>query len=185
MSTPNSEDSSYFLPSGCKYPFSQCLPSQYSWFERFVMMLIFLNSIFLAAYDYADRNDTTSRNDAINVGGRIFTIMFTIEGICKILANGFILHKRSYLRNGWNWLDFIVVIIGWIEIIPSIPNFRGIRTFRVLRPLRAINSIPSLKNQVVSLIKSLGQLVNVLLFLLFLFLIFGILGIQIYEGQFY
>ncbi len=149
------------------------------------MFLIFLNSIFLASYDYSDREDTTLRNQVMNAGGRIFTIFFSIECACKIIAHGFVLHRRAYLRNGWNWLDLIVVIVGWIEIVPSIPNFRGIRTFRVLRPLRAINSITNLKNQVVSLIKSLGQLVNVLLFLLFLFLIFGILGIQIYEGQFY
>jgi hypothetical protein len=119
------------------------------------------------------------------LGGRVFTVLFTVEMVCKIIANGLVFHRRAYLRNGWNWLDLIVVIVGWIEMIPSIPTFRGIRTLRILRPLRAINSFHNLRNQVVSLIKSLGQLVNVLLFLLFLFLIFGILGIQIYEGHFY
>ena len=149
------------------------------------MTLIFFNSIFLAIYDYSDIEDVSLRNEVLNIGGRVFTIFFTLEMIFKVLAYGFIFHRKSYLRDGWNWLDFIVVIIGWIELIPSIPNFRGIRTFRVLRPLRAINSITNLKNQVISLIKSLGQLVNVLLFLIFLFMIFGILGIQIYQGQFY
>lgn len=81
------------------------------------------------------------RNQILNVGGRVFTILFTIECVLKIAANGLVMHRRAYLRNGWNWLDLIVVIVGWIEIVPSIPNFRGIRTFRVLRPLRAINSI--------------------------------------------
>lgn len=146
------------------------------------MLLIFLNSIFLACYDYSDENDESVRNQILNLGGRVFTFLFTIEALSKIVANGFVMHRRAYLRNGWNWLDMVVVVVGWIEIIPNMPSFRGLRTFRVLRPLRAINSIPNLKNQVISLIKSLGQLVNVLLFLLFLFLIFGILGIQIYEG---
>ena len=120
------------------------------------MCMICLNSLFLAGYDYTDRTDSSLRNFIFNIGGRIFTVLFTLEALCKIIANGFLLHRRAYLRNGWNWLDFLVVIVGWIELIPVIPNFRGIRTFRVLRPLRAINSIPSLKNQVVSLIKSLG-----------------------------
>ena len=109
------------------------------------MVMIFFNSIFLAAYDYSDRTDSSLRNKILNLGGRIFTVLFTIEAMCKVIANGFIFHRRAYLKNGWNWLDFLVVIVGWIEYIPIIPNFRGIRTLRVLRPLRAINSIPSLK----------------------------------------
>lgn len=120
------------------------------------MFLIFLNSIFLAVYDYSDRDESTQRNQVLSLGGRIFTILFTAEMVCKIIANGFLFHRRAYLRNGWNWLDLIVVIVGWLEMVPAIPTLRAIRVLRVLRPLRAINSFPSLKGQVVSLIKSLG-----------------------------
>jgi hypothetical protein len=144
------------------------------------MTVIFLNSMFLAVYDYNDRDEKTARNRTIYVAGIIFTILFTIECVLKILAFGFVVHHRAYLRDGWNWIDFIVVIVGLIEQIPGLPSFRGLRTLRVLRPLRSINSIPSMKNQVKALIKSLGQLVNVLLFLLFLFVIFGILGMQVF-----
>lgn len=110
------------------------------------MFLIFANSIFLALYDYSDPNDTSIRNQTLNLGGRIFTILFTAEAVCKFVAIGFIFHRKAYLCNGWNWLDLLVVIVGWIEIIPNTPTFRGLRTFRVLRPLRAINSIQNLKD---------------------------------------
>jgi len=33
----------------------------------------------------------------------------------KIIAMGFIIHKNSYLRDTWNWLDFIVVVVGIVE----------------------------------------------------------------------
>ena len=33
---------------------------------------------------------------------------------------GFCMHKNSYLRDYWNWLDFIVVCIGIFENIPGI-----------------------------------------------------------------
>lgn len=149
------------------------------------MLLIFLNSMFLASYDYDDRDDTTLRNKALNLGGQIFTILFTAEGLCKVMARGLCMHHNSYLRNGWNWLDFLVILAGWVEIIPGIPNFRAARTFRVLRPLGAINSIPSLKNQVVTLMRSLSQLVNVVLFLIFLFMLFAIFGNLVFFGRFY
>lgn len=64
----------------------------------------------------------------------------------KVISYGFIFHRNSYLRDGWNWMDFVVVVIGWIELVPEIPNLRGLRTLRVLRPLRSINAIPSMRN---------------------------------------
>lgn len=42
-----------------------------------------------------------------------FLAIFTVECVLKIIAFGFILHKGSYLRSGWNILDFIVVVSGY------------------------------------------------------------------------
>ena len=42
----------------------------------------------------------------------MFMGIFTVEMTVKILADGFICHKGSYLRNPWNIMDFIVVISG-------------------------------------------------------------------------
>ena len=41
-----------------------------------------------------------------------FVIIYCIEAVTKIMANGFVLHKDAYLRNGWNILDFVVVVVG-------------------------------------------------------------------------
>jgi voltage-dependent calcium channel L type alpha-1F len=43
---------------------------------------------------------------------RAFTIIFIIEGVLKIIAFGLMLTKKSYLRSGWNIIDFVVVIVG-------------------------------------------------------------------------
>lgn len=42
----------------------------------------------------------------------VFLVIFTLEAIMKIIAYGFMLHSGAYLRNGWNILDFIIVVIG-------------------------------------------------------------------------
>lgn len=42
----------------------------------------------------------------------IFLVIFTVECIMKIIAYGFMMHPGAYLRNGWNLLDFTIVIIG-------------------------------------------------------------------------
>lgn len=42
----------------------------------------------------------------------IFLIIFTVETFLKILAYGLVMHPSSYIRNGWNLLDFVIVIVG-------------------------------------------------------------------------
>ena len=47
----------------------------------------------------------------------IFTSIYTIEIILKVIARGFILDKFSFLRDTWNWLDFVVVILALVTLI--------------------------------------------------------------------
>jgi voltage-gated sodium channel type IV alpha len=42
----------------------------------------------------------------------LFAAIYTSEMFLKIIAKGFALHSYAYLRDSWNLLDFIVVIMG-------------------------------------------------------------------------
>ena len=42
----------------------------------------------------------------------IFTVIYTVESAVKMLARGFIKAHFTYLRDAWNWLDFIVVTLA-------------------------------------------------------------------------
>jgi len=42
----------------------------------------------------------------------VFTAIYTTEGAVKMLARGFILADFHYLRDAWNWLDFVVVSLA-------------------------------------------------------------------------
>jgi len=37
-----------------------------------------------------------------------------VEMLLKIIALGFMFKPYSYMRDGWNVLDFTVVVMGWI-----------------------------------------------------------------------
>lgn len=52
-----------------------------------------------------------TRNTQENVE-YVFLVIFTAECVMKIIAYGFMLHNGAYLRNGWNLLDFTIVVIG-------------------------------------------------------------------------
>lgn len=72
----------------------------------------------------------------------IFLGIYTLEMVIKTIAKGFILNKYTYLRNPWNWLDFVVITSGYATIGVEGANLAGLRTFRVLRALKTISILP-------------------------------------------
>lgn len=112
-------------------------------------------------------------------------MIFITEASLKIIASGFVLHKRSYLRNPWNILDFTVVIISLISLIPNVPNLKALRMMRVMRPLRSINAVPSMKRLVATLIVSIPRMGYLVGFLFFVIFVFAILGIQLFSRDLY
>lgn len=72
----------------------------------------------------------------------IFLAIYTAEMVIKTISKGFILNKYTYLRNPWNWLDFIVITSGYATIGMDVGNLAGLRTFRVLRALKTVSIMP-------------------------------------------
>ena len=109
-------------------------------FENFIILCIAFNTIDLAIYDYNDRDDKTEFNRALEWFSKLYTIVFTIELLLKVIAMGFVMHKNAYMRDPWNWLDFTVVVVGILEFLPfvSLSVIKALRVLRVLRPLRSI-----------------------------------------------
>lgn len=115
-------------------------------FENIIILLILMNTIVLALYDYKDRENFTEWNQRLETVGHVFTILFTIEMILKILSQGFVVHRNAYLRDAWNSLDLIVVFTGIMELLDiSLFKVRALRTLRVLRPLRSIKAFPKMR----------------------------------------
>ncbi len=63
----------------------------------------------------------------------MFTAIYTYESAIKVLSRGFILDRFTYLRDGWNWLDFIVIFMSYVTITFDLGSFAALRTFRVFR----------------------------------------------------
>jgi hypothetical protein len=161
--------------------------TEWKWFERFIILCIILNSICLAIADYKTRlkadNYKSNREKELQIIDNVLTAVFIAEFLLKLVSRGAFLHKTAYLKDPWNWLDFLVVIISVLGLF-NLGNkgLRALRTFRVLRPLKTINAVPRIRAQINVLILSIPGLVNTLLFLTFIFLIFSILGSQSFAG---
>jgi len=150
-----------------------------------MIMSIAGNSILLAMTDYTDDGNLTKWNQWLDNIDKGFTAIFVFEASTKILAQGFIIHKKSYMRDPWNVLDFTVVIVSLISLIPSVPNLKSLRTMRVIRPLRSINAVPSMKRLVATLLISMPRMAYLVVFMIFCIVIFAILGMQLFSRKLY
>jgi len=145
--------------------------------------MIIANSVLLGMMDYTDYENKSWRNRTVQTSEKFFTVIFTLEAMTKIIGMGFITAKGCYLRNAWNWLDFIAVITSLLEVLPSMSNISGLRTFRLFRPLRNLTTVPSMRTLVGTLLQSMAQLGGILSLAIFFFLIFAILGVNLWAGK--
>ncbi|XP_023575892.1 voltage-dependent P/Q-type calcium channel subunit alpha-1A [Octodon degus] len=114
-----------------------------------------------------------------------FIGIFCFEAGIKIIALGFAFHKGSYLRNGWNVMDFVVVLTGILATVGTEFDLRTLRAVRVLRPLKLVSGIPSLQVVLKSIMKAMIPLLQIGLLLFFAILIFAIIGLEFYMGKFH
>ena len=115
-----------------------------------------------------------------------FTIVFTLECILKIIALGFFMEDNSYLRDPWNWLDFIIVITGLLYFIPHLKaNVNSLKGFRLLRPLKSLSSLPSMRRFINSLFNCLYDLIDIIIILFFVLFFFSLLGFAIFDKRYY
>jgi hypothetical protein len=126
--------------------------------------------------------------DQIMTGTSYF---FIFEASLKIISQGLYKHKNAYLKDGWNIVDFIVVLTSILELIVTsfesddLPSFKMLRALRVLRPLRSVKRVPSMRRLVSIMLRSLPELGNTLVFMMFYFIVFGIISIQTFHGNIY
>ncbi|KAL2091596.1 hypothetical protein ACEWY4_013859 [Coilia grayii] len=140
-----------------------------------------------------------------------FLIIFTIETFLKIIAYGLVMHQNAYVRNGWNMLDFVIVVIGLFSVVLEILtkedetddpvtgehhaaahahggktggfDVKALRAFRVLRPLRLVSGVPSLQVVLNSIIKAMVPLLHIALLVLFVIIIYAIIGLELFIGK--
>ena len=100
---------------------------------------------------------------------------------------GFWQHRAAYLKDGFNRLDFLIVIVSIVNLIPGLNQgyLKILRTARVLRPLRTIKTLRKLRILMHTIVASISGLFNVCLFLTFVFGIFAILGVHSFSGEQY
>ncbi|XP_052406392.1 voltage-dependent P/Q-type calcium channel subunit alpha-1A isoform X14 [Carassius gibelio] len=154
-------------------------------FEYMILATIIANCIVLALEQHLPDGDKTPMSERLEDTEPYFIGIFCFESGIKILALGFAFHKGSYLRNGWNVMDFVVVLTGILSTVGTDLDLRTLRAVRVLRPLKLVSGIPSLQVVLKSIMKAMIPLLQIGLLLFFAILMFAIIGLEFYMGKFH
>uniref|UniRef100_A0A3B3R787 Voltage-dependent N-type calcium channel subunit alpha n=1 Tax=Paramormyrops kingsleyae TaxID=1676925 RepID=A0A3B3R787_9TELE len=157
-------------------------PYPLHWFEN---TTIIANCIVLALEQHLPACDKTPMSERLDDTEPYFIGIFCFEAGIKIIALGFAFHKGSYLRNGWNVMDFVVVLTGILATVGSDFDLRTLRAVRVLRPLKLVSGIPSLQVVLKSIMKAMVPLLQIGLLLFFAIVMFAIIGVEFYMGKFH
>lgn len=146
-------------------------------FELMITLCIVLNTGFLAMEHHGM---SESIRQALNIGNKVFTSIFTFECFLKLLAL-----SKDFFNNGWNNFDLIIVSASLIdltfELVDGLSVIRGLRLLRVLKLAQSWTTMKVLLSIIISTIGALGNLTFVLVIVIY---IFAVIGMQLFSKDY-
>ena len=159
-----------------------------NWIFENVSTFITLVNCFLFFF-----SDPSNPNDIWNKVDNFFLIFYILEAGLKINTFSFYSAENAYIKDYWNILDLLVVMMGIISFIcektvgnekRKISGFNGLKAFRILKPLKTMKRFKNLKKLFRALIASISRLWEILIVLFAFFLFFAVAGLQMWQGFF-
>ena len=117
-----------------------------------------------------------------------FAILFSLEAIIKVVADGLFFTPNAYFHGVWGFIDGVVLITLWINVITSLYRDDGISravgAFKALRALRLLNVSYSARDTFQNVILVGGwKIISAAFVSLSLLIPFAILGLNLFNGQ--
>ena len=149
-------------------------------FESIILAFILLNSVALAVVHH-DMHPTL--NWVLDKSETLFTVIFIIEMLLKILALGF----SVYLASNANKVDAIVNVLCVGALFPQGEGgeaaktarlFRILRVFRAVRLVKLLIKYPSVKQLVDTIFLSMEAVNNLVFFLVYTLFVLSLFGMH-------
>lgn len=114
------------------------------YFRRIVLSAIVVNTLSMGIEYHGQPQSLTN---ALEYSNLVFTTLFAIEMVLKIIAEGCL----KYIKNAYNLFDSGIVIMSIVELQGNKNSGLSVlRTFRLLRVLKLVRFMPTLRRQLVS-----------------------------------
>ncbi|KAF6838429.1 calcium channel subunit cch1 [Colletotrichum musicola] len=117
-----------------------------------------------------------------------FAVVFSVEAVIKVIADGFFFTPNAYYRSSWGFIDGVVLITLLINVGTLLANdgavSRAIGAFKALRALRLLNVSDSTRDTFHSLIIVGGwKILSAAFVSISLLIPFAIYGLNLFNGQ--
>jgi hypothetical protein len=167
--------------SGC-FRLSLYKFATHSYFERFIQLSIFLNTVVLTNKWYRQPSNIDLATGYLDI---VFTVIFISEAIIRLTGLGY----QNYFKESWNVYDCVIAFGSGLALIITrnadlkIKGTTLLRAFRMLRLLRLLKrggqGLNHIFNTFVFTMQSLANIGGLLLLFMYMY---GIVGV-IYFGE--
>ncbi|KAJ8263387.1 hypothetical protein COCON_G00158440 [Conger conger] len=147
-------------------------------FEYSILTMIALNTVVLMMKFHGAPPFYEAMLKYLNI---VFTALFSLECVLKIIAFG----PLNYLKDAWNWFDFVTVLgsitdIVVTEINNKLINLSFLRLFRAARLIKLLRQGYTIRILLWTFVQSFKALPYVCLLIAMLFFIYAIIGMQVF-----
>lgn len=154
-----------------------------------IVAMVVIACVTTPLYQKQAFRDEELRNDWLVWTDMGFAIVFSIEALIKIIADGFFYTPNAFFRSMWGLIDLIVLVSLWVSVATTLTRedsiTRGVGAFKALRALRLLNISDSARETFHSVIVVGGYKVLSAAFVsLSLLIPFAILGVNLFHGKF-
>ncbi|XP_036063425.1 voltage-dependent T-type calcium channel subunit alpha-1I isoform X1 [Onychomys torridus] len=152
--------------------------------DIFITFIICLNVVTMSLEHY---NQPTSLETALKYCNYMFTTVFVLEAVLKLVAFGL----RRFFKDRWNQLDLAIVLLSVmgitleeIEINAALPInptiIRIMRVLRIARVLKLLKMATGMRALLDTVVQALPQVGNLGLLFMLLFFIYAALGVELF-----
>lgn len=159
-------------------------------FDRIIDLAIIANIVFLC---FESANNSENTIFILRVADYVFGAIFFLEMALKMIAYGVVSPgkdqtqagtgltvQEAYLRDMWNWVDFIVVVCFFLALAAPL-----LRASRALRAFRLMTRYEATKIIIVAVIQAVPHVLQGLIFVAFVFFVLGVVGVKLFKGRYY
>ncbi|KAK3989192.1 Ion transport protein-domain-containing protein [Cladorrhinum sp. PSN332] len=170
-------------------------PNKYAWYTfsaviyAAIVAMVVLACITTPLYqrEYFQEHEYTPLNWFVWTD-MAFAIVFTLEAVIKIVADGFFWTPNAYFRSTWGIIDAIVLITLWINVVALFAQggavSRAVGAFKALRALRLLNVSDSARETFHSLLIVGGwKILSAAFVSLALLIPFAVYGLNLFNGK--
>lgn len=144
--------------------------------------------IFLNCCTYAILQNKTgeysSYKSQISDFEYVFFLFYLLEMILKMIGSGLLFSRNSYFRNGWNILDFAVILslmFIYSNTFSSI-DVSFFKSLKILVPLKAVSGMRKIQLIITAFFNAIPLILDTLIILLFCYLFYALFGLQLFSG---